>query len=52
MTEYDNYFQAAAILVVQRQMSNTSLIQRKFRIGYNRAGKLRKECNLLELSVG
>lgn len=40
MTEYDNYFQAAAILVVQRQMANTSLIQRKFRIGYNRAGRI------------
>ena len=40
MTEYDNYFQAAAILVVQRQMSNTSLIQRKFRIGYNRAARI------------
>lgn len=40
MTEYDNYFQAAAILVVQRQMANTSLIQRKFRIGYNRTGRI------------
>nr|DAF91039.1 MAG TPA: Ftsk gamma domain [Siphoviridae sp. ct7aK2] len=40
MTEYDNYFQAAVILVVQRQMCNTSLIQRKFRIGYNRAGRI------------
>ena len=34
MTEYDNYFQAAAILVVQRQMSNTTLIQRKFHVMY------------------
>lgn len=40
MNEYDNYFKAAAILIVKRQMPNTSLIQRKFRIGYNRASRI------------
>lgn len=38
--EFDKYFKAAAILVVEKQMPNTSLIQRKFRIGYNRAGRI------------
>lgn len=40
INEFDKYFKAAAILVVERQMPNTSLIQRKFRIGYNRAGRI------------
>ena len=40
INEFDKYFKAAAFLVVERQMPNTSLIQRKFRIGYNRAGRI------------
>lgn len=40
INEFDKYFKAAAILVVERQMPNTSLIQRKFRIGYNRSGRI------------
>lgn len=40
INEFDKYFKAAAILVVEKQMPNTSLIQRKFRIGYNRAGRI------------
>lgn len=40
INEFDKYFKAAAILVVERQMPNISLIQRKFRIGYNRAGRI------------
>ena len=38
--EFDKYFKAAAILVVEKQMPNISLIQRKFRIGYNRASRI------------
>ena len=40
INEFDKYFKAAAILVVEKQMPNITLIQRKFRIGYNRAGRI------------
>lgn len=43
INEFDKYFKAAAILVVEKQMPNTSLIQRKFRIGYNRAGRIMEQ---------
>jgi S-DNA-T family DNA segregation ATPase FtsK/SpoIIIE len=33
-------FEDAARLIVQSQEGSTSLIQRKFAIGYNRAGRL------------
>jgi S-DNA-T family DNA segregation ATPase FtsK/SpoIIIE len=36
----DELFEDAAWLVVQHQQGSTSLIQRKFAIGYNRAGRL------------
>lgn len=36
----DELFEDAARLVVQFQMGSTSLIQRKFSIGYNRAGRI------------
>lgn len=36
----DELFEDAARLVVQSQMGSTSLIQRKFSIGYNRAGRI------------
>ncbi len=36
----DDIFDEAARLVVQHQQGSTSLIQRKFSIGYNRAGRL------------
>ncbi len=38
--ERDNMFPEAARLVVQHQQGSTSLIQRKMRLGYNRAGRL------------
>lgn len=40
INEFDKYFKAAAVLVVEKQMPNITLIQRKFRIGYNRAGRI------------
>lgn len=40
MTHLDPLFEDAARLVVINQSSSTSLIQRKFAIGYNRAGRL------------
>ncbi len=40
MSERDVLFEEAARLVVVHQQGSTSLIQRKFSIGYNRAGRL------------
>ncbi len=40
MTHLDPLFEDAARLIVQSQEGSTSLIQRKFSIGYNRAGRL------------
>jgi S-DNA-T family DNA segregation ATPase FtsK/SpoIIIE len=40
MTHLDPLFEDAARLIVQSQEGSTSLIQRKFAIGYNRAGRL------------
>ncbi|TDX00706.1 DNA translocase FtsK [Dinghuibacter silviterrae] len=36
----DQYFDEAARLIVQSQQGSTSLIQRKMKLGYNRAGRL------------
>ena len=38
--EIDTMFVDAANLIVQTQMGSTSLIQRKMKLGYNRAGRL------------
>ena len=38
--DLDGLFREAATLVVTYQQGSTSLIQRKFSIGYNRAGRL------------
>jgi len=40
MTRLDPMFREAAELVVSHQQGSTSLIQRKFSIGYNRAGRI------------
>ena len=40
MTHLDPMFEDAARLIVSSQSGSTSLIQRKFSIGYNRAGRL------------
>ena len=40
MTHLDPMFEEAARLIVINQSGSTSLIQRKFAIGYNRAGRL------------
>lgn len=40
MDRLDSMFEAAARLVVIHQLGSTSLIQRKFKIGYNRAGRI------------
>jgi DNA segregation ATPase FtsK/SpoIIIE, S-DNA-T family len=38
--ERDSMFEDAARLVVQTQQGSTSLIQRKLKLGYNRAGRI------------
>ena len=38
--ELDELFEKAALLVVQTQQGSTSMIQRKFELGYNRAGRI------------
>lgn len=40
LTNLDPLFEDSARLVVTNQQGSTSLIQRKFSIGYNRAGKI------------
>lgn len=40
MQNLDSMFEEVARLVVQTQQGSTSMIQRKFSIGYNRAGRL------------
>lgn len=40
LTDRDNLFDDAARLIVMHQQGSTSLIQRKLKLGYNRAGRL------------
>jgi S-DNA-T family DNA segregation ATPase FtsK/SpoIIIE len=40
MSHLDPLFDDAARLIVMEQLGSTSLVQRKFAIGYNRAGRL------------
>ena len=40
LSDRDALFEEAARLIVQNQMGSTSLIQRRMKLGYNRAGRL------------
>jgi S-DNA-T family DNA segregation ATPase FtsK/SpoIIIE len=40
LNDKDDMFDEAALMVVQHQSGSTSLIQRKLRLGYNRAGRI------------
>ena len=40
VNDRDPLFEDAAILIVQNQMGSTSLLQRRMKLGYNRAGRL------------
>jgi S-DNA-T family DNA segregation ATPase FtsK/SpoIIIE len=40
LSDRDPLFDEAARLIVQNQMGSTSLIQRRMKLGYNRAGRL------------
>jgi len=39
-SDLDDYFEDAARLVVQNQQGSTSMIQRRLKLGYNRAGRI------------
>jgi S-DNA-T family DNA segregation ATPase FtsK/SpoIIIE len=39
-TERDELFEDAARIIVQTQQGSTSLLQRKLKLGYNRAGRI------------
>lgn len=40
LSDRDSMFEEAARMIVQNQMGSTSLIQRRMKLGYNRAGRL------------
>ncbi len=40
LSDRDSYFEDAARLIVQNQIGSTSLLQRRMKLGYNRAGRL------------
>jgi S-DNA-T family DNA segregation ATPase FtsK/SpoIIIE len=40
LSERDSLFEDAARLIVQNQIGSTSLLQRRMKLGYNRAGRL------------
>ena len=40
LDDKDAMFDEAALLVVQHQSGSTSMIQRRLRLGYNRAGRI------------
>ncbi len=40
MNEKDEFFEEAARIIVEHQHGSTSLIQRKLKLGYNRAGRI------------
>ena len=48
----DELLKDAAILVIQNQQASVSLLQRKFRIGYSRAGRLVDELESLGIITG
>ena len=50
--EQDELLHDAAILVTQNQQASVSLLQRKFRIGYSRAGRLIDELEALGIVSG
>ena len=50
--DQDELLRDAAVLVIQNQQASVSLLQRKFRIGYSRAGRLIDELESLGIITG
>jgi S-DNA-T family DNA segregation ATPase FtsK/SpoIIIE len=50
--DQDEHLRDAAVLVIQNQQASVSLLQRKFRIGYSRAGRLIDELESLGIISG
>ena len=50
--DQDELLRDAAVLVIQNQQASVSLLQRKFRIGYSRAGRLIDELESLGIISG
>ena len=50
--DQDELLKDAAVLVIQNQQASVSLLQRKFRIGYSRAGRLVDELESLGIISG
>ena len=48
----DELLHDAAIMVIQNQQASVSLLQRKFRIGYSRAGRLIDELEAMGVVSG
>ncbi|MBX2817558.1 MAG: DNA translocase FtsK [Saprospiraceae bacterium] len=46
-SDLDDMFQDAALLVVQNQQGSTSMIQRRLKLGYNRAGRIMDQLEAL-----
>ena len=40
LSQRDSFFEEAARIIVQHQQGSTSLIQRRLKLGYNRAGRI------------
>jgi len=51
LSDRDALFEEAAKLIVDHQQGSTSLIQRKLKLGYNRAGRLIDQLEAAELLV-
>jgi S-DNA-T family DNA segregation ATPase FtsK/SpoIIIE len=47
LSELDDMFEDAARLVVQNQHGSTSMIQRRLKLGYNRAGRIMDQMEAL-----
>ena len=50
--DQDDLLRDAAVLVIQNQQASVSLLLRKFRIGYSRAGRLIDELEALGIISG
>ncbi|ULT44178.1 hypothetical protein KRR40_12905 [Niabella defluvii] len=45
--EFDSLVEEAAILIIQNQIASTSLLQRRMKLGYNRAGRIMNDLEIL-----